>query len=174
VGVADCAGVVEELPLAQWERALRIILTGAFLMAKYAVPQMKRRGGGVIINLASVSGLANRLKAMAYSVSKAGLLSLTRSEAIDLARYNIRVNAVSPGSVETELLHEAAVRNGKIFGRTKDEQWQFWLTQYPSERFTQPQEVAELVLFLCSDRATNITGANYVIDGGLTALLPER
>jgi NAD(P)-dependent dehydrogenase (short-subunit alcohol dehydrogenase family) len=174
VGVADCAGDVEELPLATWERALRINLTGAFLMAKYAVPHMRQRGGGAIVNLASVSGMANRLKAMAYSVSKAGLLSLTKSEAIDLARYHIRVNAVSPGSVETDLLHEAAVRNAKIFDRTKDEQWQFWLTQYPSERFTQPREVAELVVFLCSDRAKNITGGNYVIDGGLTALLPER
>jgi NAD(P)-dependent dehydrogenase (short-subunit alcohol dehydrogenase family) len=174
VGVADCAGDVEELPTSVWERTLRVNLTSAFLIAKYIVPQMKRRGGGVIINLASVSGLANRFKAMAYSVSKAGLLSLTRSEAIDLAPHNIRVNAVSPGSVETELLHEAAVRNAKIFQRTRDEQWQFWLSQYPSGRFTQPQQVAELVLFLCSDRAANITGANYVIDGGLTALLPER
>lgn len=111
---------------------------------------------------------------MVYSVTKAGLLSLTRSEAIDLAKYGIRANAISPGSVETPLLEAAVDQAAQLFSRTKEEQWQVWRSQYPTQRFTSPQEIAELALFLCSERATNITGANFVIDGGLTALLPER
>ena len=173
VGIVDCPGDVEGLSTALWERALKVNLTAAFLMAKYAVPHMKARGGA-ILNIASVSGLANQEQAMVYSVSKAGLLSLTRSEAIDLARYKIRSNAISPGSVDTPLLHEAVKEASELYGRSSEDQWQVWEEQYPTRRFTQPAELAELALFLCSERAGNITGANFTIDGGLTALLPER
>ena len=173
VGIVDCPGDVEGLPLSLWDRTLQANLTSAFLTAKYAVPHMKTNGGA-ILNIASVSGLANQEQAMAYSVSKAALLSLTRSEAIDLARYGIRANAVSPGSVDTPLLHEAVEEAGRLFGRSRQEQRQVWQAQYPTQRFTQPDEVAQLALFLCSNRAANITGANFTIDGGLTALLPER
>ncbi len=173
VGIVDCPGDVEELSLPMWDRAMSVNLTSAFLMAKYSVPYIKGQGGA-ILNIASVSGLANQEDAMVYSVTKAGLLSLTRSEAIDLAKYGIRANAISPGSVETPLLEAAVDQAAQLFSRTKDEQWQVWRSQYPTQRFTSPQEIAELALFLCSERATNITGANFVIDGGLTALLPER
>ena len=173
VGIVDSPGDVEELSTAMWQKTLQINLTSAFLMAKYAVPHMKVRGGA-ILNIASISGLANQEQAMAYSVSKAGLLSLTRSEAIDLARYKIRANAISPGSVDTPLLHEAVREAGIRSGRSTEAQWRVWQEQYPTQRFTQPNEVAELALFLCSERAANITGANLTIDGGLTALLPER
>ena len=173
VGIVDCPGDVEELSLAMWNKTMNVNLTSAFLMAKYSVPHMKQRGGA-ILNIASVSGLANQENAMVYSITKAGLLSLTKSEAIDLAQYRIRANAISPGSVETPLLHEAVDQAAKLFNRTRDEQWEVWRAQYPTQRFTSPQEIAELALFLCSDRAANITGANLVIDGGLTALLPER
>jgi NAD(P)-dependent dehydrogenase (short-subunit alcohol dehydrogenase family) len=173
VGIVDCPGDVEDLSLSMWDRTISVNLTSAFLMAKYSVPHIKGQGGA-ILNIASVSGLANQENAMVYSVTKAGILSLTRSEAIDLARYGIRVNAISPGSVETPLLEAAVDQAAQLFNRTKDEQWQVWRSQYPTQRFTSPGEIAELALFLCSERATNITGANFVIDGGLTSLLPER
>lgn len=173
VGIVDCPGDVEELSLSMWNRTISVNLTSAFLMAKYSVPHIKKQGGA-ILNIASVSGLANQEEAMVYSVTKAGILSLTRSEAIDLAKYGIRANAISPGSVETPLLEAAVDQAAQLFNRTKEEQWQVWRSQYPTQRFTSPQEIAELALFLCSERATNITGANFVIDGGLTALLPER
>ena len=173
VGIVDCPGDVEALSLSMWDKTVSVNLTSAFLMAKYSVPHIKRQGGA-ILNIASVSGLANQEDAMVYSVTKAGLLSLTRSEAIDLAKYGIRANAISPGSVETPLLEAAVDQAAQLFNRTRDEQWQVWRSQYPTQRFTSPQEIAELALFLCSERATNITGANFVIDGGLTALLPER
>ena len=173
VGIVDCPGDVEGLSLSMWDKTLSVNLTSAFLMAKYSVPYIKEQGGA-ILNIASVSGLANQEDAMVYSVTKAGLLSLTRSEAIDLAKYGIRANAISPGSVETPLLEAAVDQAAQLFNRTKEEQWQVWRSQYPTQRFTLPLEIAELALFLCSERATNITGANFVIDGGLTALLPER
>ena len=173
VGIVDCPGDVEELSLSVWDTTIAINLTSAFLMAKYSVPHIKKQGGA-ILNIASVSGLANQENAMVYSVTKAGMLSLTRSEAIDLAKYGIRANAISPGSVETPLLEAAVDQAAQLFSRTKDEQWEVWRSQYPSQRFTSPQEIAELALFLCSERASNITGTNFVIDGGLTSLLPER
>ena len=173
VGIVDCPGDVEALSLSMWDKTLTVNLTSAFLMAKYSVPHIKQQGG-TILNIASVSGLANQEDAMVYSVTKAGLLSLTRSEAIDLAKYGIRANAISPGSVETPLLEAAVDQAAQLFNRTKEEQWEVWRSQYPTQRFTSPKEIAELALFLCSERATNITGANFVIDGGLTSLLPER
>ena len=173
VGIVDCPGDVEALSLSMWDKTMAVNLTSAFLMAKYSAPHLKQ-GGGAILNIASVSGLANQEAAMIYSVTKAGLLSLTRSEAIDLAKYGIRANAISPGSVETPLLEAAVDQAAQLFSRTKEEQWQVWRSQYPTQRFTSPKEIAELALFLCSDRATNVTGANFVIDGGLMALLPER
>ncbi|MCZ6677178.1 MAG: SDR family oxidoreductase [Candidatus Poribacteria bacterium] len=173
VGIVDCPGDVQSLPLSMWNRTLAVNLTSAFLMAKYAVPHMKPHGGA-ILNIASVSGLANQEQEMVYSVTKAALLSLTRSEAIDLAKHGIRANAISPGSVETPLLEAAVNQNAERFGRTPEDQWHLWRSQYPTQRFTSPQEIAELALFLCSERAANITGANFTIDGGLMALLPER
>jgi len=174
VGIVDNMGDVEDLSLETWNSTLAVNLSSAFLLAKFSVPHMKTKGGGAIVNISSVSGMANQLGVMVYSVTKAGMISLTKSEAIDLARYNIRANSICPASVETPMLHEAAGLVGKETGRTPEEQWQYWASQYPTQRFTKPKEIAELALFLCSDRAANITGASFVIDGGLTALLPER
>ena len=94
----DCFGDVEELPSDEWERVLRVNVTSAFLTAKYSVPLMRTRGGGAILNISSVSGVANQRKAMVYSVSKAALISLTKSEAIDFAQDRIRANTILPGS----------------------------------------------------------------------------
>lgn len=174
VGIIDNMGDVEGLSLAIWNKTLATNLTSAFLMAKCAVPHMKRRGSGSIINLSSISGFANQPAVMAYSVTKAGLIALTKSEAIDLAKYHIRANAICPGSVDTPLLVEAVKLMAQDCGRTQEEQWQVWASQYPMGRFCKPDEIAELSLFLASDRAAYITGASFVIDGGITAVLSER
>lgn len=174
VGSVDNMGDIAELPPAEWERALRVNLTSAFLVAHHAAPFLIDAGGGSIVNISSVSGLANQTRMMAYSVTKAAMLALTRSEAIDLARHGIRANAVCPGSVETSLVDEAIQLMASETARSPEEMRRDWQSQYPTGRFTQPEEVADLVLFLCSSQASNITGASFVIDGGLTALLPER
>ena len=174
VGIIDNMGDVEELSLLVWNKTLTTNLTTYFLTAKYSVPHMKRRGEGSIINISSISAFANQPAFMVYSVTKAGLIALTKSEAIDLAKHQIRANAICPGSVDTPLLVEAVKLLAEETGRTQEEQWQLWASQYPTQRFSKPSEIAELALFLGSDRATNITGASFVIDGGITALLPER
>ena len=174
VGVVDHVGDVVDLPLEAWNQALSTNLTSAFLMAKHAVPHMIDGGAGSIVNIASVSAFANQVGAMAYSVSKAGMVSLTKSEAIDLARYDIRANAICPGSVYTPLVDRAVELTARETGRTRKETRLDWEQQYPTARFSYPQEVAELALFLCSDRASNMTGSSFVVDGGLTALLPEQ
>jgi meso-butanediol dehydrogenase/(S,S)-butanediol dehydrogenase/diacetyl reductase len=145
-----------------------LFLVGAMALALGAC------GGGSIINISSVSGMANQAEAMVYSVTKAGLISLTKSEAIDLAKYNIRANTICPGSVETPLLDQAIELTARDGGRTFEDQRRIWESQYPSRRFSKPRDISELALFLCSERAANITGASFVVDGGLTALLPER
>jgi NAD(P)-dependent dehydrogenase (short-subunit alcohol dehydrogenase family) len=174
VGVVDDVGSVLTLPTDGWHRSIAVNLTSAFLMAKHAVPLMGGRAGAVIANLSSVSGLANQADAMVYSVTKAGLISLTKSEAIDLAPLGIRAVAICPGSVETSLVEQAIEQMARSTSRTVDEQRRIWEAQYPTGRFSTPEEVADLTLFLCSERARNISGAAVVIDGGLTAVLPER
>jgi NAD(P)-dependent dehydrogenase (short-subunit alcohol dehydrogenase family) len=174
VGVVDHVGDVIQLSLESWNKCLSTNLTSAFIMAKHSVPHMMSAGGGSIVNIASVSAFGNQLGAMAYSVSKAGMVSLTKSEAIDLARHNIRANAICPGSVYTPLVDMAVVLTAAETGRTPDETRSDWEEQYPTGRFSYPREVAEMALFLCSDRAANVTGSSFVVDGGLTALLPER
>jgi NAD(P)-dependent dehydrogenase (short-subunit alcohol dehydrogenase family) len=174
VGVVDNMGDVEELSTEMWDRSLKVNLTSAFLMAKHCMPLLRRRGGGVIVNTSSVSGMANQAGAMVYSVTKAGLISLTKSEAIDLARYGVRAVAICPGSVSTPLVDRAVELMAERKGKTTTEQRREWESQYPTGRFSTPEEVAELAVFLSSSRAANITGASIVIDGGLTAVLSER
>jgi NAD(P)-dependent dehydrogenase (short-subunit alcohol dehydrogenase family) len=173
VGVLDNFGDVETLPTEVWNRSIAVNLSSAFLMAKYCVPHLKH-AGGTIVNLASVSGFANQAEVMVYSVTKAGMISLTRSEAIDLARYGIRAVAICPGSVETSLIQGQIEVTARRLGVEPEALRREWESQYPSGRFSRPEEIAELALFLCSNQARNITGTAMVIDGGLTALLPER
>lgn len=174
VGVVDDAGTVLTLPSSGWHRSIAVNLTSAFLMARHSVPLMVGRRGAVIANISSVSGFANQAEAMVYSVTKAGLISLTKSEAIDLAPMGIRAVAICPGSVETTLVEQAIVQMAETTGRSPAEQRSIWESQYPTGRFSTAEEVADLTLFLCSERARNITGSATIIDGGLTALLPER
>jgi NAD(P)-dependent dehydrogenase (short-subunit alcohol dehydrogenase family) len=150
-----------ELPEDAWDRILDVNLKSTFLMAKYAVPQMKKRGGGAIVNIASVQGLQSAKGVSAYAASKGGLLNLTRQLALEYAADQIRVNAVNPGTIETDLAIAGsggleALREGAA--RT-----------HPLGRAGQPDEIADAVLFLASKRASFITGEYLCVDGGLMA-----
>jgi NAD(P)-dependent dehydrogenase (short-subunit alcohol dehydrogenase family) len=116
--------------------------------------------------IASVSGRANQPGQTFYSITKAAMLALVRGLAVDHACEGIRVNAISPGSVATHLVEHAAAEAGVSVD--------VWRQQYPTKKLTMPDEVAAVAAFLLGDQATNVTGANWIIDGGLTALLPER
>ena len=139
---------------------------GCFLLCKYAIPEMRKRGGGVIINNASVQGLQSQKLVPAYAASKGAVLSLTRNLALDYAAGNIRVVAVCPGSVDTPMLRATAALASPDNPAGTLTQWGH---KHPLGRIARPEEIAEVVLFLASDRASFITGEYVCVDGGLMA-----
>ena len=154
---------VEDTPEEIWDRVLAVNLKSRFLMAKYAIPEMRRRGGGVIISTASVQGLQSTNLVPAYAASKGGDISLTRQMALDYAGDNIRVLTVCPGGVDTPMwrtgIDEAEVperlaRSGET---------------HPLGRIGQPQDIANVVVFLAGERASFMTGEYVCVDGGLMA-----
>ena len=154
-----------ELSEEQWDRIIDVNLKSRFLMVKYCVPVMKSRGGGVIINTASVQGLQSAKGISAYAASKGGDLSLVRQLALDYAEDNIRVVAVNPGTIETPLLQEAI----DSIGGDENEIRVDMASRHAVNRLGSPEDIANAVLFLASDRASFITGEFVNVDGGLMA-----
>ena len=154
-----------ELPEEMWDRIIDVNLKSGFLMSKYTVPEMKKRGGGVIINTASVQGLQSMKGVAAYAASKGGMIMLTKQLALEYARDNIRVLAVNPGTIETPLVAEAAAATGEDYEKLKAQ----WAEAHPIGRIGQPEDLANVVLFLASERAGFMTGEYVNVDGGMMA-----
>jgi NAD(P)-dependent dehydrogenase (short-subunit alcohol dehydrogenase family) len=150
-------GSVEETTVEDWDAILAVNLKGAFLCSRRAVQEMLRHGGGVIVNTASVGAYAPIPNSCAYAASKAGLVGLTRSMARDLATKNIRVNCVCPGAVATPMLWDGASPEQVIIKSGKD---------HPLGRVASPEEIAQAILFLASDKSSFMTGTSLIIDGG--------
>jgi NAD(P)-dependent dehydrogenase (short-subunit alcohol dehydrogenase family) len=167
VGIQPTSSYVpaHELSEEAWDRIINVNLKSRFLMTKYCVPEMKKRGGGVIINTASVQGLQSATGVSAYAASKGGDLSLTRQLALEYAKDNIRVLAINPGTIDTPLVAEAAA----AAGQSLDEQRVMWGQAHPLGRIGQPREIANVVLFLASDKASFMTGEWVNVDGGMMA-----
>jgi NAD(P)-dependent dehydrogenase (short-subunit alcohol dehydrogenase family) len=157
-GVAVFAPLMETSD-ADWSRVLAVNLTGPFLCTKAAVPLMRSHGGGAIVNITSISGLRASTLRSAYGSSKAGLAHLTKQLAVELAEMGIRVNGVAPGPVETAMAK--AVHSAEIRADYHD--------AIPLNRYGLEEELAEAVFFLCSDRASYITGQILAVDGGFDA-----
>ena len=157
---------VEDTPEELWDRILDVNLKSYYLMAKYAIPEMRKRGGGAIINTASVQGLQSMPLVPAYAASKGGVLSLTRQMALDYAPENIRVLAVNPGTIDTEMVRTIA--RGEP--GDPDETVQEWGKGHPMGRVGLPEDIANVVLFLASDKASFMTGEYVNVDGGFMAL----
>jgi len=157
-------GDVLETSLRTWRETLDINLTGPFLMSRAAIPCLRRRGGGVIINNASTLGLVGLERAVAYCAAKGGLVALTRAMALDHAAEKIRVNAICPGVVDTAMPRRRGLAD--VDRQRLDE---VYGPLHPVGRVGTPAEVAALVAFLAGDEAAFITGVAYPIDGGITA-----
>lgn len=162
-------GTVETMGEDDWDFTLDVNLKGAYLTAHHAIPHIRRQGGGAIVNIASVQGLACQTNVAAYVASKGGMLALTRAMALDHAKDGIRVNAVCPGSIDTPMLRFAASEN--LDGQTEDEVIASWGRMHPLGRVGRPEEVGAMVAFLCSPAAGFCTGGEYKVDGGLLAKL---
>ena len=154
---------VDNIPTEEWDRIVQVNLRGAFLGIKYSVPELKKTHG-TIVNTSSSLGVSGALESAAYCASKHGIIGLTKASALDLAQYKIRVNCICPGSIETNM-------QAREFGRMGDpaKGRKAYDKIYPMGRIGRPEEVAELVLFLASERSSFITGGAYLIDGGLYA-----
>jgi NAD(P)-dependent dehydrogenase (short-subunit alcohol dehydrogenase family) len=157
-------GTVETTAEAAWDEVIGVNLKSVYLVCHHAIPHLKARRG-VIVNMASVQSFATQRSVAAYTTGKHGLIGLTRSMALDFAADGVRVNAVAPGSVDTPMLRWAVSldRNPEGLMRTI-------AAMHPLGRIAEPREIAEAVLFLASPRASFVTGATLVVDGGL--LLP--
>ncbi len=157
-GLGETA-TVTEASLEHWERVLAVNLRGVFLCCKYAIPEMIKNGGGSIINNASILAEVGFSRAAAYSASKHGIVGLTKTIAIDYAAHGIRANTVCPGFIRTPMVTEGL-----------DEETRKYIAGlHPLGRMGEPEEVAEAVLFLASDRASFITGTCLFVDGGYTS-----
>lgn len=155
---------VTELPLEIWDKVLRINLFGVFYCCKYAIPLMVRSGGGSIINTASSAGVIGIPDCDAYTATKGGIVSLTRSMAVEYGPDGVRVNCIAPAAIRTDMVRESNLDDPNF-----DEQ--FFLTKgTPLRRWGKPEEVAELACFLASDRSAYLNGDIIRADGGITVM----
>jgi 3alpha(or 20beta)-hydroxysteroid dehydrogenase len=163
------AGIIRVAPLDQttvenFRKVVDTNLVGTFLGLKYGAESLKRAGGGSIVNFSSVQGMEGREGFTAYSASKFGIRGLTKSAAIELGPFGIRVNAVVPGPTKTKMIERP--------GWT-DEDYDAMYSKYPLGRMANADEVARMVLFLASDQSSFCTGGDYVVDGGTLAGKPR-
>lgn len=152
---------LHEQPLEQFDQVMNINVRGLFLSMKYEIIQMLRQGGGVIVNNSSIGGLIAFPGIAPYSASKHAVMGLTKAAALDYAKLGIRINAVNPGLISTDMMARFAAGMGDA--ETANQQF---AATVPMGRMGKPEEVASTVLFLCSDAASYMTGHSLVVDGG--------
>ncbi len=154
---------IDQVPEDEFDRIIQINLRGVWLCLKYEVVQMlKQDSGGAIVNLSSAAGLVGSIRSPAYGASKHGVVGLTKSVALQLAKNRIRVNAVCPGGIMTPMTERIAAASGGTQAQLG--------AAHPLGRMGQPEEIASAVLWLCSDQASYVTGFAAAVDGGLTAM----
>lgn len=158
------AGAIHETAIADFDRCVAVNLRGAYLLSRAVLPGMRQAGGGSIIHMASVTGLLGLPGIAAYSMTKGGLIALTRAMSTDYAREGIRTNSVSPGTIDSPMLHDflALQSEPEALRREFD-------AMHPLGRVGTIAEVAQVCLFLASDAASFVTGSNYEVDGGLSS-----
>jgi NAD(P)-dependent dehydrogenase (short-subunit alcohol dehydrogenase family) len=157
-GVGHRPAKLHEIDEAEWDRVIGIDLKGVWYCLKAEITHMIANGGGAIVNTASVAGLIGLRTSSAYVAAKHGVIGLTKTAAVEYAEEGIRVNAVCPGYIVT-----------RMTGPVRETRSEAVIARTPMRRFGEPREIAEMVVWLCSERASYITGAAYQVDGGLMA-----
>lgn len=165
-GIEGAVAPLDEYPFDMFEKVLAVNVTGVFLGMKHVIPAFRARGGGCIVNTASVAGLRGNAIIPAYVASKHAVVGLTTSAAATYGKEGIRVNAVCPSPIDTRMMRalEQGISSDDPAGIK-----QMMEASIPAGRYGTPEEVASLVAFLCSDEASFINGGIYTIDGGMTA-----
>ena len=169
--LVNCAGIpgptasVEDVEIADWRTCLGVNLEGAFLCARKALPLLKSRGGGSIVNFSSNAGLFGFANRSPYAAAKWGVIGLTKSVAMEAGRFGIRVNAICPGSVEGARMDAVIKEQAKLTHVSEDKVRADYVDASSLRMFVSPRDVAELVLFLCSDRGARISGQALSVDG---------
>lgn len=162
-------GTAAETPSADWRTVLGVNLDGAFYAVKHSLPGLRASGDGAIVIVSSVQAFTTQTEVAAYTASKGALNAFVRSVAVDEAANHVRVNAVCPGSVDTEMLRSTARSYTDGSTEAVDALVTIWGRSHPLGRVARPAEVAEAIAFLASDRASFITGIALPVDGGLLA-----
>lgn len=160
-GIEGIPAPTEECTEQNWQRTIDVNLKGVWLCMKYEIPVMRKQGKGAIVNCASIAGIIGFPSIPAYTASKHGVIGLTQTAALEYAKENIRVNAVCPGVIDTEMLD-------RFIGKDPKKR-ESMVAGEPIGRMGRPEEIADAVTWLCSDRSSFITGHSLVVDGGWTA-----
>ncbi len=161
-GIGGAAAPTGEYRLEDWQRVIDINLTGVFLSMRYEIPAMLKAGGGVIVNVSSILGWVGFATSPAYVAAKHGVIGLTKSAALEYGPRNIRVSAVSPGFITTPLIEKGGITEGSdIYNQLA--------AAHAMKRLGKPEEVSEVIVWLCSDMASFMTGSAVLVDGGYVA-----
>jgi NAD(P)-dependent dehydrogenase (short-subunit alcohol dehydrogenase family) len=169
-GIAGPTGPMEALDPAKWRRCVAVNLDGAFLCARRAVPLLKAAGGGAIVNISSTAGLMGSPLRTPYAAAKWALIGLTRSLAIELGPFGIRVNAICPGSVEGARMARVIAAEATARGVSEEEVRAAYVRTTSMRRFVRPEDIAAMALFLCSDRGAGVSGQAIAVDGNAETL----